>query len=139
MKIVLDTNVFISGVFFSGPPFQILKAWRDGQFQLVISEKILKEYIRVSEILSEQYPQIQLGPMLELLTVEAEFTTALDLSKSVCSDPDDEKFIECALSSKAKVIVSGDKHLLKVSGYCGLEIMTPRKFLSKFLGKGVSR
>ena len=44
MKVVLDTNVFISGVFFSGPPHQILTAWRDGKIQLAISQEILKEY-----------------------------------------------------------------------------------------------
>jgi len=43
MKIVLDTNVFISGVFFSGPPYQILKAWRDGKLQLIVSSEILGE------------------------------------------------------------------------------------------------
>ena len=51
MKIVLDTNVFISGVFFSGPPYQILKAWRDGKAQLVISQQILEEYRRLGETL----------------------------------------------------------------------------------------
>ena len=50
MKVVLDTNVFISGVFFSGPPYQILKAWREGKIQLVVSEKIFEEYVRVGEI-----------------------------------------------------------------------------------------
>lgn len=139
MKVVLDTNVFISGVFFSGPPYQILKAWRDGKIQLVLSESILEEYLRVAEVLSERFPQIQLGPILELLTVEAEFTFAFNLPKPVCTDPDDDKFIECAIAGKAEAIISGDKHLLKASGYHGLEVMTPRKFVDKFIGKGVSR
>jgi putative PIN family toxin of toxin-antitoxin system len=47
VKIVLDTNVFISGVFFTGPPSQILKAWRDGKVQLLVSSSILEEYHRV--------------------------------------------------------------------------------------------
>ena len=46
MKVILDTNVLISGIFFSGPPHQILNAWRDGKIQLVISQEILKEYWR---------------------------------------------------------------------------------------------
>ena len=69
MKVVLDTNVFISGVFFSGPPYQILKAWRDAKIQLVVSEKIFEEYVRVGEILSQQFPKIQLAPIFELLTI----------------------------------------------------------------------
>ena len=135
MKVVLDTNVFISGVFFSGPPYQILKAWRDGKLQLALSEKIFEGYLRVAEVLSEQFPQIQLGPILELLTIEAEFTLAIDLPETVCADPDDDKFIECAIAGKAEVIISGDKHLLRASGYHGLEIMTPRKFIDKFIRK----
>ena len=72
MKIIVDTNVFISGVFFSGPPYQILKAWCDDKVQLVISEEILEEYYRVGETLAEQFPGVDLGPIFELLTVKAE-------------------------------------------------------------------
>ena len=56
MKIVLDTNVFISGVFFNGPPYQILKAWRDEKFEIVISKEKFEEYKRVRESLSIQFP-----------------------------------------------------------------------------------
>ena len=49
MRIILDTNVFVSGVFFSGPPYEILAAWRDGKVQLVISPEILEEYQRAGE------------------------------------------------------------------------------------------
>ena len=49
MKIIVDTNVFISGVFYSGPPYQILKAWREDKIQLVISEEMLEEYCRVGD------------------------------------------------------------------------------------------
>ncbi len=77
MKIVLDTNVFISGVFFSGPPYQILKAWRDGYLQLLISEEILFEYQRVGELLSKEFPQVDFGPFIELLTINKELFTPL--------------------------------------------------------------
>jgi predicted nucleic acid-binding protein len=72
--------------------------------------------------------------MLELLTVEAEFTFPFDLPKTVCADPDDDEFIECAIAGKAEAIISGDKHLLKVSSYHGIEVITPRKFVDKFIG-----
>ena len=49
MRVVLDTNVFISGIFFTGPPFEILNAWRNEQLQLVVSAEILEEYRRVGE------------------------------------------------------------------------------------------
>jgi uncharacterized protein len=44
LKVVMDTNVFVSGVFFSGPPYEILKAWQEGEFELVVSQEILDEY-----------------------------------------------------------------------------------------------
>jgi len=47
MRVVVDTNVFISGIFFSGPPSQILKAWGNQAFQIVLSQQILVEYQRV--------------------------------------------------------------------------------------------
>lgn len=132
MKVVLDTNVFISGIFFDGPPFQILCAWRDGGLQLLISEKILEEYIRVADILSTRYPQIDLGPVLELITLEAEFVSAPNLPKPVCADPDDDKFLECAIAGNARILVSGDKHLLRISDFCGVEIISPRAFVNRF-------
>jgi len=135
VRIVLNTNVFVSGVFFSGPPYQILKAWRDGKVQLVISQEILEEYQRVGETLAYQFPGVDLGPILELVTVKAELTQAPRLPEPVCDDPDDDKFLACALASNSEVIISGDKHLLKVSGYCGINILRPRKFLDDFLGK----
>ena len=72
MKVIVDTNVFISGVFFSGPPHQILNAWHDGKIQLAISQEILNEYWRVGEVIAEQYPSIDLKPILDLITIEAE-------------------------------------------------------------------
>jgi putative PIN family toxin of toxin-antitoxin system len=135
VRIVLNTNVFVSGVFFSGRPYQILKAWRDGKVQLVISQEILEEYQRVGETLAYQFPRVDLGPILELVTVKAELTQAPRLPEPVCDDPDDDKFLACALASNSEVIISGDKHLLKVSGYCGINILRPRKFLDDFLGK----
>ena len=66
MKIVLDTNVFVAGVFFSGPPHRILQAWCGGKVQLVLSPEIFHEYSRVGEELGEQFPAVDLRPVLEL-------------------------------------------------------------------------
>ena len=133
MKIIVDTNVFISGVFFSGPPYQILKAWCHVKVQLVISQEILEEYHRVGETLAEQFRGVDLGPILELLTVNSELTLAPGLPEPVCDDPDDDKFLACALASKTKLIISGDKRLLRVFGYHGIEVVRPRKFVDDYL------
>ena len=71
MKVALDTNVFVSGIFFSGPPFQILQAWRDGKIQLMVSPEIQDEYRRVGEILAEEHPAIDPEPMLEYVIQNA--------------------------------------------------------------------
>ena len=129
MRIVLDTNVFISGIFFTGPPYQILKAWKDKTIQIVLSEEILAEYQRVGEELSSKYSEIDIVPIIDLLTIYGEVVETKDLSVSICEDPDDNKFIECAISSNCKLIVSGDRHLLKISGFQEIEVLKPREFI----------
>ncbi len=133
MKIVLDTNVFVSGVFFSGPPYQILKGWSEGKLQLCVSLEIIKEYRRVGEILATDHPSINFTTMLEYVLQNVEVYSGQPLQEPVCEDPDDDKFIACALASNSKIIVSGDRHLLKVSGYRNIEVHKPRDFLAVYL------
>lgn len=82
MKVVLDTNVYISGIFFTGPPYQVLEAWRDARIQIVVSPGILDEYQRVGETLASQFPNIDLQPILELLTLNAEVVPSEGLAES---------------------------------------------------------
>ena len=133
MKIVLDTNVFISGVFFKGPPFEILKAWQDGRLRLLLTDEIFIEYQRVGELLSADFPEVDLAPFLELIAANSKIVMPVNLQSQVCDDPDDDKFLSCALAGKCKIIISGDKHLLRVSGYEGIEIVRPRKFFEEYL------
>ena len=133
MKIILDTNVLISGIFFSGPPYQILKAWKEGKIQIAVSKEIFTEYHRVAEELSEKFPSVEISQILALFTIHAEMVNTQGLEVSVCEDPDDNMFISCALGSKSKIIVSGDKHLLKISGYQEIEVFKPRIFLDNYL------
>ncbi|MGD9874118.1 MAG: putative toxin-antitoxin system toxin component, PIN family [Kiritimatiellia bacterium] len=133
MRVVLDTNVFVSGVFFSGPAYRILDAWRRGEIDLVVSPDILEEYRRVGLELAEQFKGVNLAPVLELLAIEAEVVDAEELPQQVCTDPDDDKFLACALAAKVKCICTGDKALLKTSGYCGIAVITPRAFIQEHL------
>ena len=133
MKIVLDTNVFISGIFFGGPPSQILKSWRQSKVRIVLTEQIIQEYQRVGYELSSTYPSVNIEPIIELFTIFGEFVGTKGISETVCEDPDDNKFIECAIASQSKMIVSGDKHLLKLSGYKDIEILKPRQFVDNYL------
>jgi len=133
VRAILDTNVFISGVFFSGPPHQILAAWRDGKVKLVTSAEILEEYRRVGCELDSRLDGVDVEPFLALVAVVGEIVLAPALPRQVCDDPDDDKFIACALASRCKIIVSGDKTLLNASGHLGIDIVSPRRFVEDHL------
>ena len=133
MRLVVDTNVFISGVFFSGPPYTILDAWRRDRVELVVSPDILAEYAATGEELASTYPLVDLAPWLELAATRAVVVEAAPLAGQVCTDPDDDKFLACAIAGRTKFITSGDRALLAASGFKGLTILTPRRFVDKYL------
>ena len=133
MRVVLDTNVLISGIFFSGPPSEILKAWGNQSLQIVLSQQILDEYQRVAVALSSKFPTVDILPIIELVTIYGQFVDTQGFDITVCEDPDDDKFIECAVAGKCKTIISGDKHLLKLTGYQGITVLNPRNFVDKYL------
>ena len=135
MKVVLDTNVLISGIFFSGPPGEILKAWRDGIIQFVLSSDIIEEYARVAGILEEKFPDVRVNEILTLIVTYSDIIQAPPLSRQVCEDPDDDKFLSCALASGSKMIISGDRHLLRTAGYQRILVITPRAFVERYLRK----
>jgi uncharacterized protein len=70
---------------------------------------------------------------IDLAINEGKLYPSQSLLEQVCDDPDDDKFLACALASGCKLIVSGDKHLLKVSGFGNIEILRPRAFVEKYL------
>lgn len=132
MKVVVDTNVLVSGVFFGGVPGRILEAWKDEDLTLAVSPEILEEYHRVGRVLASRYDGVDLDPFLALLAVHADIIDAPEMSQRVCEDPDDDKFIAFAVACGAGVVVSGDKHLRAVSGWHGVEVMTPRAFVERY-------
>ena len=136
MRIVLDTNVFISGIFFSGPPYEILKAWRDGRVQILLSPSILDEYQRVGAELALLFREVDLREFLDLLTVQAEIVLAPSLPPVIRDDPSDDKFLEAAVAGNASCIISGDKHLLTLSEFQGIQILKPRDFAERYLRSG---
>ena len=97
MKVVLDTNVFVSGVFFSGPPYQILKAWSDGKILLVVSPEILDEYRRVLEDLGKDLPGFDLGAWMRFIFGHAIFINPSISLSILREDPSDNRFLECAV------------------------------------------
>lgn len=133
MRLVLDTNVLVSGIFFSGPPSQILSAWQQRKLEFVISVDILAEYQRVAAILGEKFPAVDLQPILDLIAVNSDIIDAPALPHPVSEDPDDDMFLACAIAGRTGLIVSGDKHLLDVNGYQDIRIIKPREFVDTYL------
>ena len=133
MKVVIDTNVIISGVFFGGPPALILKAWHDGVLQLVVSPEILEEYYEVCERISVRHPDVDITRILVLIAHHSQVVEAPPLAEQVSRDSDDDKFIACAVASDTQIIISGDNDLLTVSDYESVQVLTPRDFVDKHI------
>jgi len=128
MRIVLDTNVFISS-FFGGNPRTIIDLWKDGRLTLCLSQDIFDEYIEVLRRLGlDNTPELEELLKLFATGFHIVFTTRTP-EIHVVADPDDDKFIACALALKAGYVVSGDKALVDVRLYQGIRIVTPREFL----------
>ena len=92
-------------------------------------------HARITAELQQQFPRVDLAVALDLVLVNAQAFLSAVLEAEVGADPDDDKFLACALASGASIIVSGDTHLLDVSGYCGIEILRPRAFLDRYLAR----
>ena len=129
MRVVLDTNVIMSGVLFGGPPGRVLAAWRSGEVVLSTSPEIVEEYAATADVLAARYPSIELEPVVALIVKNAEISQCPPLPEQVCTDPDDDKFLACALAARAECVVSGDKALRRVSGYRGIAVVAPRQFV----------
>ncbi len=133
MRVVLDTNVFVSAVFFGGVPGEILAAWRREEVQLVLSAEIADEYRRVGARLAADFQGVNLGPILQLVLSGSELVPAPPLPEPLCRDPDDDKFVACAVAAEAQFLVSGDQDLLALSDVMGVTILSPRAFLDTVL------
>ncbi len=131
MRVVLDTNVFVSGIFFGGKPGRLLELWRDGHFELVTTRAIHGEYSETAAAMHARYPQTDPAPFLDGVRRLALFLVPFALSEPVCADPDDDMFVAAALVSGAGTIVcSGDAHLLAVSGFRGICVLKPAQLLA---------
>ena len=136
MRVILDTNVVVSGVFFGGVPGRILSAWSAGRLVLVLSPAILEEYRRVGHELERQHSEVgaTFEPVLTLIAMHAVIVDAPALAAPVSDDADDDMFLAAALATQTQLIVSGDRDLLRVSGWRGIDVLTPRQFADQHLG-----
>ena len=131
LKVVVDTNVFISS-FFGGIPRQIINYWKNGKITLCLSQEIIEEYIEVLNRLGlKDKKEMQKLTKLFAESYNSIFTATTPNLNIVEDDPDDNKFIECAVALDSKIIISGDKHLKNINKYIDIYIMSPREFINK--------
>jgi hypothetical protein len=133
IKVVIDTNIFVSS-FFGGNPRKVIDLWKSGQIVLCLSKDIVDEYMNVLQRFGLQNER----ELEELLNLFAQgfhiiFTNKTPDLRLVEEDPGDDKFIECAVALKCKFVISGDNALLAVQNYMGIKIVTPKEFLDIFM------
>ena len=132
MKVVLDTNVLISGIYFGGIPKKILRAWAKGRrFDLYVTTDILEEYLRVIYEIGIRIKRVSLSQTWsQNLPRACNIVPAQIIKSSYSRDPDDDMFVSCAITSKADFLITGDKDLRYLTEDFGFKILSPRQFLN---------
>lgn len=136
IRAVLDTNVIISALLFSGPPSQLVSAWQSNRLRPVVSAPILDEYIRVLA-----YPKFDLTPTEIRRVIEEELLPFIESVKVIQTmvpevrDPDDAKFITCAETAGVRWLVSGDDDLLSLHRVQAVEVISVTAFLQHLKAK----
>ena len=134
MRIVVDTNVVASAVFFGGRPAELLRMVVGRELSAVATKEIVDEYQATISYLLDKYG----GRALQLSVVP--IVSAMEIIPAtsrveICRDPDDNKFISCAIDGHCIYIVSGDKDLLSLKQCGDIRILTVAEFLESLSDK----
>jgi uncharacterized protein len=132
LKIVLDTNVLISAIVFGGKPRKILEKIISGKSGFAVSKDILDEVDGVLSGKKFKYPSQAVYEIRNAIEELGEFVVPEIRINRITKDPDDNKILECAITAKADIIISGDSHLLELKKFNGIQIVSPAEFLEKF-------
>ena len=130
MKIVVDTNVIVSGIFFNGKPRELLRECFNGKYEIICTKEIFLEYVETIEKLAKRYKQRVREEIIPILLDNITIIENVDDGK-YSRDPDDDKFINCAKSSGAKYVITGDNDLLVLEKIGDIRLLTVADFLKK--------
>ena len=128
--VVIDTDVVVSALLFGGIPGKLIPLWKAGHIRPKASREIIDEYIRVLA-----YPKFNLSEEEINFLLYEEILPYFEVVRVglgrvlIRDDPSDDKFIRCAEASKSNIIISGDRHLLRLKSYGKVKIVTPSQFL----------
>ncbi|MBU1198545.1 MAG: putative toxin-antitoxin system toxin component, PIN family [Nanoarchaeota archaeon] len=128
MRVIIDTNVFVSGIFWKGNfCSQIIDKWRNRKFDLITSMEILDEFVKTLKNFKIKIPYDMITEWKNLIienSIIVESTIKINVVKD---DPDDNKFLEAGITGKVDFIISQDKHLLKLKKYQEIKVITPEE------------
>ena len=128
MRVVLDTNIFISAVL-GGKLGVIIDEWKAGKFKLIVTDSIAHEYLDVINRPKFGIPKDEIVAATDYLLQIAEFVTPEEEILVIVADPTDNKFLEAALAGKVNYVVSGDNHLLEIGSFRDIPIIPARQFI----------
>lgn len=133
MRAVLDTNVLISSVIATGVPHEIVVKGFSSEYQIVVSVATLTEFRDTLLKYPEKFHMDEEDVQQEVETIRyfAEFVDPDEEITAVEADPDDDKFLEAAVAGNVDYIVSGDRHLLDLGSFRGIDIVDPRTFYDR--------
>jgi putative PIN family toxin of toxin-antitoxin system len=128
-RVVLDTNVLVSGILFeNGKEARILRSAANGGIGVFASVDILAEFVRVISRPKFQLTTLEVSVATEYILSFAKFTLSPEPLKYQIRDPEDLKFLECVRQAKAHYLVTGDKDLLTLGRFDRAMIVTPSEF-----------
>jgi putative PIN family toxin of toxin-antitoxin system len=136
MRVVIDTNLWISGLLWHGRPGEVLRLAEAGELELCIAPSMIEELAQVLayEKFQPRLQQLRLSPT-EILTYAVDLSLVFDLPDPtaviVTADPTDDVFLRCAVAAGAVYVLSGDHHLLDLKQYMSIPILTVHDFLSR--------
>lgn len=128
-RVVLDTNVLVSGLL-GGTATEVIRRWREGVFDLILSDEIMAEYEAVLNRPKFKLPPWVIQELLEHIDERAVWVTLDTKSPQESRDPSDDKFLAAAVSGRATWLVSGDKDLLDLGAFESIPIIPPAEFIS---------
>ena len=129
MKIVIDTNIFVSSFFWGGNPRKIFDRVMDGLDELYITDEILDE---ITEVMARNKFNLELEKIEEYAKIIENRSVKVfpyNNGSFYSRDRDDNKFIICGIIGRVDYIISGDNHLLELEEINGIKIMSPKKYL----------
>ncbi|MCD4706162.1 MAG: putative toxin-antitoxin system toxin component, PIN family [Candidatus Sabulitectum sp.] len=131
LRVVLDSNVYISAFLFGGVPAGVIELALGGSILVYTSIPILDEIRDVLRRPKFGLSSSQAFTLIEEIHSLCRMVSSEEQVLAVKEDPDDNKILECALAAGVEVIVSGDSHLLRLQQWRGIKILTPADFLRK--------